>query len=100
MDGTTGRVVHGVEQLNEMVFAPTGYFTIEDTDEWLATTTQENCEMRHYYRIETSAFAPTEMSVPAVTCESENAALDKMTEIGNKWRDKLNAPLMREIGGR
>ena len=31
VDGTTGRVVHGVEQLNEMVFAPTGYFTIEDT---------------------------------------------------------------------
>lgn len=56
--------------------------------------------MRHYYRIETSTFAPTKMSVPAVTCESENAALDKMTEIGNKWRDKLNAPLMREIGGR
>ena len=31
VDGTTGRIVHGVEQLNEMVFAPTGYFTIEDT---------------------------------------------------------------------
>ena len=56
--------------------------------------------MRHYYRIETSTFAPTKMSVPAVTCESENAALDKLTEIGNEWRDKLNAPLMREIGGR
>lgn len=33
VDGTTGRVVHGVEQLNEMVFAPTGYFTIEDTSD-------------------------------------------------------------------
>lgn len=31
VDGTTGRIIHGVEQLNEMVFAPTGYFTIEDT---------------------------------------------------------------------
>ena len=31
VDSTTGRVVHGVEQLNEMVFAPTGQFTIEDT---------------------------------------------------------------------
>lgn len=31
VDSTTGRVVHGVEQLDEMVFAPTGQFTIEDT---------------------------------------------------------------------
>lgn len=30
VDGTTGSVVHGVEQLNEMVFTPTGYFTIEE----------------------------------------------------------------------
>lgn len=29
----TGSVVHGVEQLNEMVFTPTGYFTIEDTSD-------------------------------------------------------------------
>lgn len=45
-------------------------------------------------------FAPTKMSVSAITCESLNTALDKLTEIGNEWRDKLNAPLMREIGGR
>ena len=56
--------------------------------------------MRHYYRIETSVFAPTEMSVTAVTCASMSAALDRLTEIGNGWRNKLNAPLMGNIGGR
>lgn len=57
--------------------------------------------MRHYYRIETSSFIGAQsQNNPAITCESMNTALDKLTEIGNEWRDKLNAPLMREIGGR
>lgn len=30
VDASTGAVVYNVETLNEMVFAPTGYFTIED----------------------------------------------------------------------
>lgn len=57
--------------------------------------------MRHYYRIEVSSLVGAQLQDdPAITCESMNAAIDKLTEIGNKWRDKLNAPLMREIGGR
>lgn len=33
VDASTGAVVYSVETLNEMVFAPTGYFTIEDADD-------------------------------------------------------------------
>lgn len=33
VDASTGDVVYSVESLNEMVFAPTGYFTIDDSDD-------------------------------------------------------------------
>lgn len=33
VDASTGDVVYSVETLNEMVFAPTGYFTIDDSDD-------------------------------------------------------------------
>lgn len=33
VDASTGAVVYSVESLNEMTFAPTGYFTIDDSDD-------------------------------------------------------------------
>lgn len=57
--------------------------------------------MGHYYRIETSSFVGAQsQNEPAITCESLNTALDKLTEIGNGWRNRLDGPIMREIGGR
>lgn len=57
--------------------------------------------MGHYYRIEVSSFVGAQsQDEPAITCESMNAALDKLTELGNEYRSRLNNPMMREIGGR
>lgn len=57
--------------------------------------------MRHYYRIEVSSFVGAQsQNEPAIACESLNTALDKLTELGNEYRSRLNNPMMREIGGR
>ena len=57
--------------------------------------------MRHYYRIEVSSFVGAQQqNEPAITCESMNAALDKLTEIGNEYRERLDNPMMRNVGGR
>lgn len=56
--------------------------------------------MRHYYRIEVASFVGAQLQdEPDITCESMNAALDKLTEIANEYRNRLNNPMMREIGG-
>ena len=57
--------------------------------------------MRHYYRIEVSSLVGAQLQDdPAITCESMNAAIDKLTEIENEYRNRLDNPMMREIGGR
>ena len=57
--------------------------------------------MRHYYRIEVSTFVGAkQQDEPAITCESMNTALDKLTEIANEYRERLDNPMMRNVGGR
>lgn len=54
-----------------------------------------------FYRLDITAHIGAQsQDEPALTCESLNTALDKLTEIGNGWRARLDAPMMREIGGR
>ena len=57
--------------------------------------------MRHYYRIEVSSFVGAQsQDEPTITCESLNTALDKLTEIANEYRERLDNPMMRNVGGR
>ena len=57
--------------------------------------------MRHYYKIEvSSSIGAQSQDEPAITCESMNAALGKLTELGNEYRNRLDNSMMREIGGR
>ena len=57
--------------------------------------------MRKFYRLDITAHIGAQsQDEPALTCESLDTALDKLTEIGEAWRAKLGSPYMREIGWR
>lgn len=54
-----------------------------------------------YYRIDISASVGGEVkNEPAITCGSKKAAFDKLNEYTDEWRERLNAPMMRNVGGR
>lgn len=54
-----------------------------------------------YYRIDISAFIGGEVKhEPAITCETRESAFDKLNEYTDEWRERLNAPMMRNVGGR
>lgn len=54
-----------------------------------------------YYRIDISASVGGEAkNEPAITCETRESAFDKLNDLAYEWRERLNDPMMRNVGGR